>query len=52
VPEDSLLAFEAAVAAGYGAELDVHLSADGVPVVVPARGLARVAGVGRGGGGR
>lgn len=32
-PENSLAAFEAACAAGYGMELDVQLSADGVPVV-------------------
>lgn len=37
-------AFAAAVAAGYGAELDVHLSADGVPVVVHDEDLVRVAG--------
>lgn len=34
VPENSLAAFEAAAAAGVGAELDVRLAADGVPVVV------------------
>jgi len=32
-PENSLAAFEAAAAAGYGIELDVQLTADGVPVV-------------------
>jgi len=32
-PENSLAAFEAACAAGYGIELDVQLTADGVPVV-------------------
>lgn len=33
VPENSLAAFRAAAAAGYGVELDVLLSRDGVPVV-------------------
>ena len=33
-PENSLAAFRAAVEAGYGAELDVHLSADGRLVVM------------------
>ena len=32
-PENSLAAFERAAAAGYGIELDVQLTADGVPVV-------------------
>lgn len=32
-PENSLAAFDAAAAAGYGMELDVQLTADGVPVV-------------------
>jgi glycerophosphoryl diester phosphodiesterase len=32
-PENSLAAFDAAAAADYGIELDVQLSADGVPVV-------------------
>ncbi|SEQ00496.1 Glycerophosphoryl diester phosphodiesterase [Faunimonas pinastri] len=32
-PENSLAAFEAAVEAGYAIECDVHLAADGVPVV-------------------
>lgn len=32
-PENSIPAFLAAVAAGYGIELDVHLSADGVAMV-------------------
>lgn len=43
VPENSLAAFCAAVEAGYGAELDVHLSADGHPMVVHDADLARVA---------
>lgn len=34
VPENTLPAFEAAARAGVGVELDVHRSADGVPVVV------------------
>jgi glycerophosphoryl diester phosphodiesterase len=44
LPENSLPALEAARDAGYGVELDVHLSADGVPVVVHDRDLVRVAG--------
>jgi len=44
VPENSLPAFAAAVEAGYGAELDVRLSADDVPVVVHDATLERVAG--------
>lgn len=32
-PENSIAAFDAAAADGYGVELDVQLSADGVPVV-------------------
>ncbi len=41
-PENSLEAFEAAAAGGYGVELDVHLSRDGVPVVVHDPELGRV----------
>lgn len=33
-PENSLAAFARAVTHGFGVELDVHLSADGVPVVM------------------
>lgn len=44
-PENSLAAFAAARDAGVGVELDVHLSADGVPVVVHDVDLRRVAGV-------
>lgn len=44
VPENSLAAFAAARDAGVGVELDVRLSADGVPVVVHDRTLLRVAG--------
>lgn len=44
VPENSLAAFEAAVAAGVGVELDVRLTSDGIPVVVHDRDLRRVTG--------
>ena len=43
-PEDSLAAFDAAVASGYAVELDVHLSADGVPVVIHDDDLERMSG--------
>lgn len=44
-PENTLLAFERAVAAGAdGAELDVQLSADGVPVVFHDETLKRITG--------
>jgi glycerophosphoryl diester phosphodiesterase len=43
-PENSLAAFAAAREAGYGVELDVHLTRDGVPVVVHDRDLARLTG--------
>jgi glycerophosphoryl diester phosphodiesterase len=43
-PENSLAAFEAACAAGYGIELDVQLSADGEAIVFHDRHLARMAG--------
>jgi glycerophosphoryl diester phosphodiesterase len=46
-PENSLAAFAAAAAAGYGVELDVHLSSDEVPVVVHDVSLARIAGIDR-----
>ncbi len=42
-PENSLPAFTAAAAAGYGVELDVQLSRDGVPVVIHDPVLERVA---------
>ena len=45
--ENTMPAFLAAVEHGYGAELDVHLSADGVPVVVHDEDLVRVAGLDR-----
>lgn len=47
VPENSLAAFAAARDAGYGVELDVHLTRDGVPVVLHDPSLARVAEVDR-----
>lgn len=43
-PENSLRAFERAVAAGYGIELDVRLTKDGVPVVFHDNTLKRVCG--------
>ena len=46
-PENSLPAFEAACKAGYGIELDVHLSRDGQVVVIHDGDLRRVAGVNR-----
>ena len=45
VPENSLAAFEAAAAAGYGIELDVQLSGDGQVVVFHDDTLLRVCGV-------
>lgn len=44
-PENSLRAFERAVQAGYGVELDVQLSRDGIPVVFHDDTLNRVCGV-------
>lgn len=44
VPENSLAAFAAAVAEGYGIELDVHLTSDGEVVVTHDDDLARVTG--------
>lgn len=44
VPENSLAAFRAAAAAGFGAELDVHLMADGRLAVVHDSNLQRVCG--------
>lgn len=43
-PENSLAAFELAVEAGYGIELDVRLSADRVPMVFHDGGLERMIG--------
>lgn len=45
VPENSLAAFQAAVAAGYGIELDIQLTADGQIVVFHDDTLERVCGV-------
>ena len=44
VPENSLAAFRRAVEHGFGAELDVHLMADGALAVVHDSSLARVCG--------
>lgn len=44
-PENSLSAFEAACAAGYGMELDVRLSADGEAMVFHDDALERMTGV-------
>lgn len=44
VPENSLAAFRRAVDHGFGAELDVHLMADGELAVVHDSSLARVCG--------
>jgi glycerophosphoryl diester phosphodiesterase len=44
-PENTLLAFREALAAGVdGIELDVHVTADGVPVVIHDRDVARTTG--------
>ncbi len=42
-PENSMAAFRKAVDAGYGIELDVQLTSDGVPVIFHDFTLARVA---------
>ncbi|MCR4903727.1 MAG: glycerophosphodiester phosphodiesterase [Butyrivibrio sp.] len=42
-PENSMLAFQKAVNAGYGIELDIQLSKDGIPVIFHDFTLARVA---------
>ena len=47
VPENSMKAFRLAVEKGYGIELDVQLSADGIPVVFHDNTLARMCGVNR-----
>lgn len=44
-PENSLPAFQAAMDAGYGIELDIQLTSDGVPVVFHDASLARMCGV-------
>lgn len=47
IPENSLAAFERAAEAGYGIELDVQLSADGVPVVFHDAALSRMCAIDR-----
>ena len=44
-PENSLLSFQYAIDNGYGIELDVQLSSDGVPMVFHDADLERVCGV-------
>ena len=44
VPENSMAAFRAAVARGYGIELDVQPAADGTPLVFHDDGLRRLTG--------
>ncbi len=44
-PENSMAAFQAAIEASYGIELDVQLSADGVPMVFHDADLERMCGV-------
>ena len=41
IPENSMAAFDRAVSEGYGIELDVHISADGTPVVIHDTSLLR-----------
>ena len=43
-PENSLAAFRAAAECGYGAELDVRLTADGIPVISHDSDLSRMTG--------
>ena len=45
VPENSILSFKAAISKGYGIELDVHISSDGVPVVIHDSNLKRICGI-------
>lgn len=47
IPENSMRAFEEAAAAGYGIELDVHLSHDGIPIVFHDDNLKRMTGLDR-----
>lgn len=47
IPENSLAAFERAAESGYGIELDVQLSADGVPVVFHDAALSRMCAIDR-----
>ena len=44
-PENSMLAFRKAVDAGYGIELDVRLTRDGIPVVFHDENLKRTSGL-------
>lgn len=44
-PENSMAAFRKAVEAGYGMELDVHVTGDGVPVIFHDSELERMCGV-------
>lgn len=45
IPENSMAAFRAALDAGFGIELDVHLMADGALAVIHDASLKRTAGV-------
>jgi len=45
VPENSVLAYRYALAGGFGAEIDVRLTADGQPVVIHDNELSRLCGV-------
>ena len=44
VPENSIAAFKKAVEHRFGAEFDVHITADGIPVVIHDSSLKRTAG--------
>lgn len=44
-PENSLAAFRAAAQAGYGAEMDVRLTADDIPVILHDNNTRRMCGV-------
>jgi glycerophosphoryl diester phosphodiesterase len=44
-PENSMRAFELAAQKGFGIELDVHLSRDGIPVVIHDDNLKRMTGI-------
>lgn len=44
-PENSMAAFSRAVSAGYGIELDVQLSSDGIPVIFHDFSLRRMCGM-------
>lgn len=47
IPENSMKAFRAAVERGYGIELDVQISSDGIPVIFHDTNLRRMCGVDR-----